>query len=426
MLSKAANLQTLSLKQCNRLTALPEFITSLQRLTVLVVECPHLATLPQNIAALNLQELQLVACGALKELPEYLPKTLQVLSLHGCSRLTALPPSIGELAHLHFLDLSGCTALIDIPGSLAQCPKLDQVQFGWHPELERALGFNVLWQCSSARKQDLPERLKELGERLSRHKAVLKLSSDQLHMTESLERLSWLAVMLATATFVGFLQPPFGTLRYDNQDVNKGMPSANRIFFLLDAWSFLLSLSALVVIVVISMPHIPSSSVRREAGRFWVLLCAAWGLLYFAIMTGAGAFVASAFAVYGRLDIRGLIAPLVVGVVLLFFGLLSLVWRLLLLFPGSGVLVEGIAQIWKNDLPFCYLFPCTNLLAYLACTHIRFKRNDNMSAWQKTAVYWVEDRAADWRAYLVKHHVVSQSFIDRHRERVTGGVSQVV
>lgn len=123
------------------------------------------------------------------------------------------------------------------------------------------------------------------------------------------------------------------------------------------------------MIVVISMPHIPSSSVRREAGRFWLLLCAAWGSLYFAIMTGAGAFVASAFAVYGRLDIKGLIAPLAVGVVLLSFGLLSLVWRLCLLFPGPGVLVEGIAQIWKNDLPFCYLFPCTNLLAYLACAY---------------------------------------------------------
>jgi hypothetical protein len=316
ILQKTPNLQQLSLHECTNLTALPSCITSLQCLTVLRVRCPRLAALPWDMSALKLTQLELVYCVGLEELPQHFPGTLQTLDLTGCSKLTALPSAVGDLPDLRKLDLSGCRALVDVPGSLAECRELQKVTFDLNPELEQAVGRQLLQACSSAEKKELPAQLRKLGAALSGHKTVLKLSSDQLRMTESLERLSWLAVLLATATYVGFLQPPFGTTVSVEQStvINKSMPVENRAFFLLNAWSFLLSLSALVVIVLTSMPHIASSSVRREAGRFWLLLSAAWGLLYLAIATGAGAFMASAFAVYGQLDKTGLIFPVVVGV----------------------------------------------------------------------------------------------------------------
>lgn len=209
VLTTATYLQGIHLKNCSRLTALPDCITRLQGLTV----------------------LELAACRALKQRPEYLPEALQVLSLRDCSRLTALPPSIGEQAHLRSLDLLGCPLLIDISGSLTQCVSLKTVTFGNNRKLKQAVGQQLLVDCNGHTGDRLMPYLKKLGERLSRHRAVIKLSSDQLHMTQSLERLSWLAVMLATATFVGFLQPPFGTIQQDNSDVDKGMPNANRIFF---------------------------------------------------------------------------------------------------------------------------------------------------------------------------------------------------
>lgn len=360
------------------------------------------------------EKLEVSSCAALARLPDNLPATLKVLDVSESSSLTALPSTLGELRQLTKIDVQGCKALVDIPGSLQDCSSLSKGMFERNYGLQRAVGYMLLEQCNDSKGDDLQHNLGKLAKRASRHKAIVKLSSDQLHMIESLERLSWLAVMLATATFVGFLQPPFGTIlnQEDKPTINTAMPPSNIAFFLLAARSFLLSLSALVVTVVISMPHIPSSNKRREAGRFWILLCAAWGLLYFA-MTGAGAFVASAFAVYGTFDMHSPIAPLVVGVALLLLGFASLVWRMSVLFPGLGVLVEGIAQIWKHDLPFCALFPCTNLLVHLSCVRVTYTTNPGK--WQ----LWFQHCARRWRFFLVAHQVISESLIDRHQRANT-------
>jgi hypothetical protein len=40
----------------------------------------------------------------------------------------------------------------------------------------------------------------------------MNMVTDQDKMVASLERMSWIAVLLATATFIGFLQPPASTL----------------------------------------------------------------------------------------------------------------------------------------------------------------------------------------------------------------------
>jgi len=141
-------------------------------------------------------------------------------------------------------------------------------------------------------------KLAKMIRRLDRHKSVVKLTTGQRRMLETLERLSWIAVLLATATFIGFLQPPWGTVRQGQEGKQvvdyAGMPFANRAFFVLDTWSFLLSLACLVIIVILSMPRLRSTSDKREAGRFWLLLVLAWGLLYMAVIAGCGAFVATA------------------------------------------------------------------------------------------------------------------------------------
>jgi hypothetical protein len=219
----------------------------------------------------------------------------------------------------------------------------------------------------------------------------MKLATKQKNMVESLERMSWLAVLLATATFIGFLQPPAGTLvtrEYSLQGSisNSNLTSATvstlarklspavRAFLVLDTWSFLLALSCLVIIVVLSMPRLRTDTDKIEAGRFWILLVLAWGQLYLAVAAGCGAFVASALCVYD--DATAILVPTVIGSSILVIGACFILQRFATISPGIDAICLGVKDIWQRDLPInripgvsALLTATFSCIACLPCTH---------------------------------------------------------
>jgi hypothetical protein len=182
-------------------------------------------------------------------------------------------------------------------------------------------------------------------------------------MLGTLERMSWLVVLLATATFIAYLQPPGGfesnqvlvgnsascsdvQQELEAKGVTPYMQCAMLAFFVLDGLSFGLSMGCLTLIVVMSMPRIQWASERAQAGRFYIYLLCTWLLLYFAVLTGFAAFVASGLAV--NRQVAAVVVPVVPGILLLAVGLLAFVLRFWSLFPGKDIIWEGRPNPFLN------------------------------------------------------------------------------
>jgi len=107
---------------------LPIFITSLQYLDL--SGCSSLTQLPPSIGNLhNLAALNLSHCYSLCKLPVPLGRlhNLQILVLSCCHALRSLPASLHELSKLRFLDLSGCSSLENLPDSLVNLGHLENL-----------------------------------------------------------------------------------------------------------------------------------------------------------------------------------------------------------------------------------------------------------------------------------------------------------
>lgn len=112
-------------------------------------------------------------------------------------------------------------------------------------------------------------------------------------------------VLLATATFIAYLQPP-GGLDDDLKHVlvanvtSCSAPSAELLaggmsvfrqcsllwFFVFDGLSFGLSVGSLVLVVMLSMPRIQWNDPEAEAVRFYILLVLTWALLWLCCICG--------------------------------------------------------------------------------------------------------------------------------------------
>lgn len=174
-----------------------------------------------------------------------------------------------------------------------------------------------------------------------------------------------LVILLATATFVAFIQPPGGYNKAnqvltssltscglgqpapgpDDGGTFSGLPTAYQecallLFFVFDSLSFSASLGCIMMIVVISMPRLPHENKVQEAGRFWWLLLLTWGLLYVAVASGYVSFVLSAVAMYGQAA-RMLTGPLAIGGALLALGLVLMMMRFKDISPGGESLLRG-------------------------------------------------------------------------------------
>jgi hypothetical protein len=197
---------------------------------------------------------------------------------------------------------------------------------------------------------------------LQRHRsAVAKLATQQEPMLTTLERMSWLVVLLATATFVAFTMPP-GGYGENQQVLSSGTGAcagaqlgvdaygisndtfqqcAMLLFFVFDGLSFGLSLGCVMMIVVLSMPRVQWESDKAEAGRFYLLLSVTWFLLYTAVATGFASFVAAGLSVNRQVKI--VIGPVVPGMLLLVVGGVLLCYRFMCLAPGWDAVIASLS-----------------------------------------------------------------------------------
>jgi hypothetical protein len=130
--------------------------------------------------------------------------------LTGCTSLRALPESTGDLQQLQQLHLCRCSSLTSLPYSCAKLV-LHDAALGVQGSLAllclRGSGLRPLPEGQWPVQQQIQSVLRM---RHLRESVVYRLSQDQDAMLATLERMSWVVVLLATATFIAFLQPPGG------------------------------------------------------------------------------------------------------------------------------------------------------------------------------------------------------------------------
>jgi hypothetical protein len=348
-------LQQLNLSSCKQLTALPMSSSRLAELQLLDLGyCDKLAALPQSIGQLaKLRELHLDSCESLEALPESIGElaALTQLVLCRCYRLSVLPVSVGGLRALKELKLQHCSTLEELPDSCAQLKALTWLNL---------VGCSSLVQPLPDAKWSPQQKIAHVLTLQRRRPAILKLATQQETMLATLERMSWLAVLLATATFIAFMQPP-GGLRDEQvlvtdraactwQPVPGDAAAPNRscallAFFILEGLSFGFSMGCIMMIIVLSMPRLQHDNIDLEAGRFWLLLLVTWVLLYCAVVTGFGAFIASGLAVYNRWGVVFL--PVVPGMLLLVVGFAAIVTRFHSLHPGASAVWAALLAMMK-------------------------------------------------------------------------------
>jgi hypothetical protein len=267
-IGELTQLKSLSIRDCPRVTTLPSSISALRKLESLVVTNTPLVTVPAEIGGLrHLEKLELKGCDYLVQLPNTVGRlqSLRALTLNGCGALTAIPGSIGGLQYLTSLQLQWCTSLVLLPSSIVDMPGLETLDVSYCRSLHRLpalvgqlktlksasikgcgnlpgapmllreadnladlthtqgnkLPDSAPWNWSwikvgralgwKPRKEWTPAELLRLVVYNGARQAVItKLVREQGAMLTTLERLSWLVVLLATATFMAYMQPPGG------------------------------------------------------------------------------------------------------------------------------------------------------------------------------------------------------------------------
>lgn len=367
---RLAALQHLNLSDCCFLQQLPESLGSLGQLRVLDLRgCRTLQELPMQLGSCTcLERLQLACCFSLRSLPPSIGacRKLQELSVQGCCSLQQLPNTCRNLTALQRFDFEGCPACAGLQESCTSHAPMQEPATQDSPagKPQHGCGTGSSWarwpwqsrQQAAQRSGGSGRGYQLLRSALQIEKqraAVAKLATQQEPMLSTLERMSWLVVLLATATFVAFTMPPGGY--GDNQQVlssNTGACSAAAelgvdangisnatfqqcamlLFFVFDGLSFGLSLGCVMMIVVLSMPRIQWESEKAEAGRFYLLLSVTWFLLYAAVATGFASFIAAGLSV--NRQVKVVIGPVVPGMLLLVVGGVLLCYRFWRLAPG--------------------------------------------------------------------------------------------
>ena len=194
-ISSLKNLQELWLSS-NQLSSLPESISSLQELRVLHLYNNQLSSLPESISSLkNLQELSLYN-NQLSSLPESISslQELRVLSLAG-NALSSLPESISSLQELRTLYL-GDNQLSSLPESISSLQELQYLslrnnQLSSLPECISSLQELRMLSLADNALSSLPESIS-----LLKNLRELWLSNNQLSsLPESISSLQELRVL---------------------------------------------------------------------------------------------------------------------------------------------------------------------------------------------------------------------------------------
>ncbi|XP_060670950.1 disease resistance protein RML1B-like [Ziziphus jujuba] len=174
-LSRAINLQVLSLKGCSSLVQLPSFFQNLGKLQILNLQ--YCYNLKDGLENLPINDLNLRECSSLEELPP-LPHGLGKLNIGKCERLKSLPELPSSLYDLCAVECSSLEELPPFPGFLdldiGKCERLKSL-----PELPSPLLRLYVEECSSIEElPPLPHRLGELDiGKCERLKSIAELPS---------------------------------------------------------------------------------------------------------------------------------------------------------------------------------------------------------------------------------------------------------
>lgn len=341
-ITKLAQLKDLRLAGCSSLQELPMNITRLAHLESLSLSrCEALQSLPHNLQNLqNLRYLHCDGCGQLQGLPRevgQLPR-LKILSLAGCVKLQSLPKELSNVRTLEQLDLSDCEQLETFPLSIGNLPRLGVLRLDACPKIPDETLFKIPYRPT------LEKAL--VGARQRQAVRTAFVVGQQHTLEQSITAVSWIGILLATASFLGFVSvpggfQPGGVVRVG--EVGAPYPALNQsalsLYFASDMATFLMALATTVYAVTQTMPntHEPTAwEVLVQAGMssFLLLISVAFGVV---------TFVSGAFAVYPVNRGSGLLlAAITCGALLVVIALAFLirrVWRL------------GAALQWGKELP---------------------------------------------------------------------------
>jgi Leucine-rich repeat (LRR) protein len=138
----------LDLQRCESLRNLPSSISNLEALETLdLCGCLALEKLPEQLPSSfgllkNLKIVSLRECSRLTKLPNLQSPHLERLILEGCTSLVEIHESIGLLKRLVLLNLQSCKNLRNLPSSISNLKSLETLD---------------LWKCYNLEK--LPEQL---------------------------------------------------------------------------------------------------------------------------------------------------------------------------------------------------------------------------------------------------------------------------
>ncbi|WVZ54284.1 hypothetical protein U9M48_005106 [Paspalum notatum var. saurae] len=155
----SSSLKTLSVRDCESITVLPEWLgklTSLMRLEI--INITGIQTLPKSIQQLSsLEELMVSGCPDLvwwceseKLCIEHCSdlicsstdiadtrglSSLEILSVYDCKSITALPDWFGDLTSLESLEIINCNGIQTLPGSIQLLTNLQELHVLGCPDL---------------------------------------------------------------------------------------------------------------------------------------------------------------------------------------------------------------------------------------------------------------------------------------------------
>ncbi|CAF2065712.1 disease resistance protein RPV1 [Brassica napus] len=166
-LSKATNLESLKLSNCDNLVEIPG--SSLRQLNKLVhfklSNCKNLKNLPNNINLKSLRSLHLDGCSSLEEFP-FISVTVEKLLLNKTS-IQQVPPSIERLTRLKDIHLSDCKKLMNLPDCIKNLKFLNDLGLANCPNVTSfpQVGTNIRWlNLNKTSIQEVPSTIGDKSE----------------------------------------------------------------------------------------------------------------------------------------------------------------------------------------------------------------------------------------------------------------------
>lgn len=271
----------------------------------------------------NARHLGLVAVISLPDAICSLTK-LEALDLEECSSLESLPVAIGKLTSLKIPNLAGCRDLRSLPPSIWDLPRDAAVSL-------RACPLQDKWRLPKGQESYTMAAVLDAYRRFK----FQSLLGDRDARNQSLNQLSLVAVLLATAAFVAFSQHPGSAGQFEGREDLQANIGWMRHFFKADQVAFYLSMVVVLLVMVSQMPQEVDADPNVDAGRVWSLFALLSVMLFSAVLCGMFAFLAGAVATYPHaLLASDVLGPGVLAIPLVLLAALQWATCVFRLYPG--------------------------------------------------------------------------------------------